>query len=62
MHNEPDPRREIWSADVEVTPIEVVGREWPDIILTLFQRNRLGERRYVGTQSLHPGPDGKYCR
>jgi hypothetical protein len=33
--------------DFEVTTIEMHGHEWPDVLVQKWERNEIGERRFV---------------
>ena len=50
-----DPRRDLWVAEFESEMVQLVGREWPTlVIVTMWERNDIGERRYVGTRTYVP--------
>ena len=53
---------DIWTADVEIREIEVVGQRWPLLQIERFERNMIGERRYVGSEILTPDENGQYGR
>jgi len=42
-----DPRTSVWMVDFEVTSIEMHGHEWPDVLVQKWERNEIGERRFV---------------
>lgn len=51
----PEESRSIWIPEFETEVIETIGSEWPDgVIVTKWERNLLGERRYVGMIAYHP--------
>lgn len=45
----PEARSEtsVWMVDFEVTAIEMHGHEWPDVLVQKWERNEMGERRFV---------------
>lgn len=45
-----DEKRSLWLPEFEVDHEEVIGH-WPIVIVTKWERNFLGERRYVETRS-----------
>jgi hypothetical protein len=49
-----DPQDFLWMPDFEIQHEEVHGQEWPLIIVTKFERNPRGERRYVETRIYRP--------
>lgn len=52
--------REMWTPDVEVREVRVDGQRWPLLQIERFERNRIGERRYVGSEILTPDENGRY--
>lgn len=45
-----DPRHGVWIPEYETTTEEVMGQEWPLVVVQKWERNGIGERRYVGTR------------
>jgi hypothetical protein len=43
-------KRMLWLQEFEVDYEEVLGQGWPLVIVTKWERNLLGERRFVGTR------------
>lgn len=39
--------REFWVPEFDVDTVQVLGRDWPDIIVTKWEVNGIGERRFV---------------
>lgn len=49
--NQWDQRRNIWQPEWETEVVNEVGREWPSgILVTKWERNMIGEKRYVDTK------------
>jgi hypothetical protein len=44
-------RRDLWKPEFEVTYREVVGQDWPLVFVEKWERNAIGERRFVGSSS-----------
>jgi hypothetical protein len=47
--NEPQ-KRQLWLQEFEVDYEEVIGQDWPLVIVTKWESNLIGERRFVGTR------------
>jgi hypothetical protein len=45
-----DARRNIWTNDFETKVVELMGGDWPEVVVDKYQTNHLGERRYVGSR------------
>jgi hypothetical protein len=43
--------RSYWLPDPDVRHVDIIGKRWPIVIVDMFERNDLGERRYVETRS-----------
>lgn len=50
------PRRDLWLPDWRTELIEVYGQEWPDVLVEKWERNELGELRYI-TSVIYIAPD-----
>lgn len=49
--------RDLWVPGVDVTPIQYLGKEWPDVLVTRWERNeRSGEKRLVDSK-IYPAPE-----
>lgn len=48
---ENDIRRALWFPDYDVHTVEVMGQEWPDLIVEKWERNSIGERRFVESRT-----------
>jgi hypothetical protein len=40
----------IWTPEFEVDHEQVIGEDWPLVIVSKWEVNRIGERRFVGTR------------
>lgn len=47
--------RDLWTPEFEVHHEVAMGEEWPVVIVTKWEVNRIGERRFVGTRALNVG-------
>lgn len=43
--------RDLWQTEFEVQTMETVGGDWPGVIVEKWERNWIGERRYVATRA-----------
>jgi hypothetical protein len=51
-----DRARNIWLPEFDVETEAVIGQEWPRVIVTKWETNQIGERRYVETR-IYQAPD-----
>lgn len=50
--------RNLWMPRVDTDAVEVLGKKWPPVVIvTMWEENDIGERRYVGTRSYAPHPE-----
>lgn len=49
----------VWVPDIDCMPVRVVSDDpWPPcVVVTMWEVNQRGERRYVGTR-IYPNPEG----
>lgn len=50
MEEEEKVKREIWLTEFNVHVVEITGCDWPDVILERWERNLLGEVRFVDSR------------
>ena len=58
MTHEPDSRRAIWRHEVVIEEVEELGVKWPLLVVSLFERNEIGERRYIETKTVDLNKEG----
>jgi hypothetical protein len=44
--------RDIWFPEIQYVEAQQFGKRWPTVIFSLFETNRLGERRFVDTKTV----------
>ena len=49
-----DQRRDVWLPEFHQTMVEVMGQEWPDLIIEKWERNGIGETRFVESRFYGP--------
>lgn len=43
--------RNLWEPDIEILQERIMGQRWPFLVVQLFEKNMIGERRWVGTRT-----------
>ena len=42
--------RGVWWPEYDTEVVQTIGQEWPDLIVTKWESNYLGEKRFVETK------------
>jgi len=48
--------RDVWWPEFDTEVVSIMGQQWPDLIVTKWERNYLGEKRYVETRTYEARP------
>jgi len=45
-----DEGQDVWLVDFNSTIVEVIGQDWPEVYVEKWERNGIGERRFLGAR------------
>jgi hypothetical protein len=58
QQSQPDIRWTVWTPEFDVVHEQVVGQDWPIVLVTRWMTNAIGERRFAGTRTYQAIPEG----